>query len=61
MGAVGAVVGAPSMVESASRIEKEGGSFEAKFGKFVEEMLGVQSGTTGRPLTDAEKRARREI
>jgi hypothetical protein len=59
MGAVGAVVGAPSMVESAQRVEKEGGSFQARFGKFVEEMLGVQMGTSGRPLTAAEERSRR--
>lgn len=57
MGALGATAGMADAVGSASRIEKEGGSFEARFGKFAEELLGLPPGATQRPLTAAEKKA----
>lgn len=61
MGAASVVAGAPGMISAARKIEKEGGPRAARFGKFVEQMLGVAPGTTGRPLTDAERKARMSI
>ncbi len=57
MGALGATVGMAGSYESANRIDKEGGSFESRFGKFAEEFLGLPPGATQRPMTEAEKKA----
>ncbi len=57
MGALGATAGMADAIGSANRIDKEGGSFEARFGKFAEELLGLPSGATQRPLTEQEKKA----
>jgi hypothetical protein len=58
MGVLGATAGMADAVGSADRIDKEGGSFEARFGKFAEELLGLQPGATQRPLTEKEREAR---
>ncbi len=58
MGVLGATVGMADTMGTASRIDKEGGSFEARFGKFAEEWLGLQPGATQRPMTEQEKKAR---
>ena len=58
MGVLGATAGMADTMGTASRIDKEGGSFEARFGKFAEEWLGLQPGATQRPLTEEEKKAR---
>jgi len=55
LGAAGLVVGAPNAIESASRIDKEGGTFAARFGKFVEELTGMPSGSSWRPPTKKEQ------
>lgn len=58
MGVLGATAGMADAIGSARRIEEEGGSWEARFGKFVEELIGLPSGATQRPSTEAEKKAR---
>lgn len=55
LGAAGLVVGAPNAIKSASRIDKEGGAFAARFGKFVEELTGMPSGSSWRPPTKKEQ------
>jgi len=57
MGSIAAVVGAADTAGIANRIDKEGGSFESRFGKFAEEWLGIPPGSTQRPLTETEKKA----
>jgi hypothetical protein len=61
MGSLGATAGMADAAGSAARINKEGGSFEARFGKFAEELLGLPPGSTQRPLTEAEKKAQLSI
>lgn len=56
MGVLGATAGMADTLGAASRADNEGGSFEARFGKFAEEWLGLQPGATQRPLTDKEKK-----
>lgn len=57
LGVLGVVLNAPSAIMDVQKIEAEGGTRAAKFGKFVERMLGVRPFTSDRPMTDAEKRA----
>jgi hypothetical protein len=56
MGAVGIAAGLPGAIADSADIAAEGGAFEARFGKFVEKMIGLPAGATGRPLTNKEKR-----
>jgi hypothetical protein len=56
LGAIGTVASVPSMVAEAVEVEREGGDFSARLGKYVENLLGVPSGSTGRGMTDEEKR-----
>lgn len=56
LGALGLVLGAPGIIGTAMDVGREGGSFGARFGKFVEEILGVTPGISGRPMTEAEKK-----
>jgi hypothetical protein len=55
LGAVGLLVGAPNAIASAAKINKEGGAFAARFGKFVEELTGMPSGSSWRPPTKKEQ------
>lgn len=55
LGSVGLLVGAPNAIASAAQIDKEGGSFAARFGKFVEELTGMPSGSSWRPPTKKEQ------
>jgi hypothetical protein len=61
MGAVGIALGAPTMVGEAQRVDKEGGRWADRFGKFIEEVLLLPKGSTGRGLTEAERRALNRI
>jgi hypothetical protein len=60
-GAIGATVGAVDTIKAASKAKEEGGSFTAGFGKFVEQMTGFPSGSSGRPLTEKEKKSQWEM
>ena len=57
MGAMGLAAGGLGAAMDAREIDKEGGRFIARFGKFVERTLGIPAGTTGRPQTEQERLA----
>jgi hypothetical protein len=57
MGAFGLMVGAAGAVSDIRRIDREGGLWANRFGKFVEKLTGMPQGSSGRGMTDAESRA----
>ena len=61
MGALGLMVGAPAAISDARRIDKEGGRWADRFGKFVEKLTGMPPGSSGRGMTYSERRAARSI
>lgn len=61
LGAVGAVAGVAGGIGEARKIQQEGGSWINRFGKFVEHMTGFPAGSSGRGMTEKEKKAQWEM
>lgn len=57
MGALGMAVNIPGALREAQKIDKEGGRWIDRFGKFVEVMTSMPPGSSGRGMTDAERKA----
>lgn len=61
LGVTGLALSAPSTIGEARDITKEGGSFSTRLGKFTEHMLGFPAGSSGRGMTEAERKKASQI